>query len=135
MTRSYLEGVARGATADVLIEAVALGARAAEVGFDWPDARDALDKVEEEVIEVKEVLESPPLDRDALRGELGDLLFSVCMVARLADIDPGEALAETNAKFRRRFSFIEQEFARRGVDLASASLDEMEAIWQLSKQA
>lgn len=132
-TTSHLESVMSASSEDVLKEAVALGERAAEVGFDWPNAREALNKVSEEVIEIKEVLDASSYDEAALRGELGDVLFAVCMVARLGGVDPGAALAETNAKFRRRFAFIERELLRRGIELGEASLEQMEEIWQASK--
>lgn len=124
---------------DALHEAVALGERAAEVGFDWPCARDALEKVREEVEEVEELLQEKPGEpledrHQRLNGEVGDLLFAVCMVARLTQVDPVEALAATHAKFRARFQVIERALARRGKRLEDASLEEMEEIWQQAKR-
>lgn len=124
-----------------LREAVQLGQVAARVGFDWPDAQSAFQKIEEELGEVGELLPAPnepvsELDADrraALLGEVGDLLFSVCMVARLLQIDPEAALQSTNAKFRARFAAIERELQRRGLALEEATLEEMERIWQAAK--
>ncbi len=118
---------------DILHESVALGQRAAEVGFDWPTAMDALEKVREEVDEVHCELERKPGVRDDLESEVGDLLFAVCMVARLSQVDPVRALRKTHDKFRHRFALIERELDTRGVALEDASLELMEEIWQFAK--
>lgn len=117
-----------------LTAAARLGDRAALIGFDWPDARDALEKVAEEVEEIAEVLATSPPDRDALEDELGDLLFSAVMVARKANLSPARALRRANAKFHRRFALIERELRRRDIPLDAADLDTMEAIWQEAKR-
>lgn len=119
---------------DPLTEAISLGDRAAIVGFDWEFALEALEKVEEEAEELREVLESHEPDPSKVLSEIGDLLFAACMVARKSGVDPVEALGATNAKFRARFAFIERELAREGVDPNDATLEEMEALWQASKQ-
>ena len=125
---------ARWRLRDPLSASAALGDRAALIGFDWPHARDALEKVAEEVDEIAEVLDAATLDRDALEDELGDLLFSAVMVARKAGLSPRRALRRANAKFHRRFATIERELRRRGVPLDAADLDTMEAIWQEAKR-
>ena len=136
---SFLDALSVAST-DVLHEAVALGERAALVGFDWPSARDALEKVREEVEEVEELLQLDAHQAGAretqalLEGELGDLLFAVCMVARLTGVEPVVALARTHAKFRQRFLVIERALAERGQSLEDASLEEMEEIWQAAKR-
>lgn len=127
-----LDAVARGD--DPIAEAVELGEVAARVGFDWERAVDALEKVSEEVEELAEVFANEPVDVSSAQAELGDLLFAACMVARKAGVDPAAALRQTNEKFRRRFHVIELELERRGISPESASLEQMEAIWQASKR-
>ncbi|MEC9399270.1 MAG: MazG nucleotide pyrophosphohydrolase domain-containing protein [Myxococcota bacterium] len=131
---SLLDAV-HATAADPLTEAVALGDRAAIVGFDWEFALEALEKVEEEAEELREVLEAHDPDPSMILSEIGDLLFAACMVARKSGIDPVEALGATNAKFRARFAYIERELTRQGVDPEDATLEEMEALWQASKRA
>ena len=116
-----------------LREAIALGDRAAIIGFDWEFALEALEKVEEEAVELREVLERRDPDPEQVLSEIGDLLFAACMVARKAGVDPALALGSTNAKFRRRFSYIERGLAAAGIDPDDATLDEMEELWQASK--
>lgn len=111
-----------------------LGQRAARVGFDWPDARQALEKVHEEVGELEELLDADDVDRARLSAELGDILFAVINVARKLNLSAEDALAQTNQKFRRRFAFIERELDRQGRQLEEVGLDEMEALWQQAKQ-
>lgn len=102
--------------------------RAARVGFDWPDITGVLDKIEEEIAELREA-ETPAHKAE----ELGDLLFVMANLARWQDIDPEVALRETNAKFLKRFSFIEAEARKQGRDLSDMTLEEMEEIWQQAK--
>lgn len=127
-----LDEVLRGE--DPIAEAVSLGEVAAQVGFDWERAVDVLEKVREEADELAEVFACDPVDTARARDELGDLLFAACMVARKAGVDPAAALRQTNEKFRRRFHVIERELGRRGISPESASLEQMEAIWQASKR-
>ncbi|QDG54642.1 hypothetical protein FIV42_29025 [Persicimonas caeni] len=110
-----------------------LGEVAAEVGFDWPDAAQALEKVHEEVAELEELLAGEAADEVELMGELGDILFAVVNVARKLGIDAEEAMQRTNGKFRRRFAYIEAEVDRQGRRLEDLELDEMEALWQQAK--
>ncbi|MFO1152000.1 MAG: nucleoside triphosphate pyrophosphohydrolase [Alsobacter sp.] len=116
-----------------LTRAVKLQARAGKVGFDWNDARLVLAKIREEIQEVEEALEQA--DRQAVAGEVGDLLFAMANLARHLDVDPEAALSDTNAKFIRRFGHIEASLAVRGRSLQEASLDEMEALWVEAKTA
>ncbi|MCL2367900.1 MAG: nucleoside triphosphate pyrophosphohydrolase [Oscillospiraceae bacterium] len=104
-------------------------AKAAKVGFDWPDATGALDKLDEEAAELKEAISSGKGQME----EIGDLLFSVINVARLLDIDPEEALHRTSDKFIRRFAYLEQAATNRGLDLKQMPLVEMEALYQEGK--
>ncbi|MGO4386131.1 nucleoside triphosphate pyrophosphohydrolase [Microvirga sp. 2YAF29] len=116
-----------------LTRAQKLTAKAAKVGFDWPDATQAIDKIHEELEEVKEASSSG--ERDRIEDEIGDLLFSVTNLARHYGIDPESALRRTNAKFERRFGSVEQALMRQGRDLNEASLDEMEELWVQAKTA
>jgi MazG family protein len=127
--RSALDGVPRALPA--LLRAQRLQAKASRVGFDWPDAVAAWDKVEEEVREAAAVLTEGGADR--LTDELGDLLFSLVNVARLAGLDAEDVLSRANEKFRRRFADMERDFSARGTSMDSASLTELERSWQAVK--
>jgi len=110
--------------------------RAARVGFDWPDAAQVLDKIEEEVAEIKAAMAAQAAGvtgREKLADEIGDLLFACVNLARKANIDPGMALRGTNLKFERRFRRIEELLAARGRTPAEATLEEMEALWVQAK--
>jgi len=116
-----------------LTRAQKLTAKAAKVGFDWPEASQVIDKIHEELEEVKDAYSSGM--RDRIEDEIGDLLFSVTNLARHFDIDPERALRRTNAKFERRFRAVEEALARQGRSLDEASLEEMEALWVAAKTA
>ena len=107
--------------------------RAAGVGFDWDDVAGPLAKVREEIDEVAEEIERPRQDpaaaRDALEGELGDLLFAVVNLCRKADVHAAVALDRANTKFVRRFTAVEQLAAERGIQVGSASLAELDVLW------
>lgn len=115
-----------------LSRALKLQKRAAKVGFDWTDAADVLAKVEEEARELIEVRDGGG-DPDRLEDEFGDLLFVVVNLGRHLKVDPEAALTRTNAKFVRRFSFVEQALAQEGRSTADASLDDMERLWNAAK--
>lgn len=116
-----------------LTRAQKLTMKAAKVGFDWPDAAQVIDKIHEELEEVKEASSSG--EREQIEGEIGDLLFSVTNLARHFGIDPEAALRRTNAKFERRFGAIEDALKAQGRNLNDASLDEMEDLWVEAKRA
>ena len=118
------------------LKAVKLQSRAARTGFDWPDPAPVLDKLAEEMEEVRaEFARGPVADnQDALEEEIGDLLFVAANLARHAKVDPGAALRRANLKFERRFRAMEALAVQRGVDFASLSLDAQEALWQAVKQ-
>ena len=129
--KTFLDAVPRGMPA--MKAAVKLQKQASKVGFDWNDPILVLDKIAEEVEEVRNELINHELDETAVRNEIGDLLFAVANLARHLDVDPDEALAYTNQKFRNRFGHIESELAERGDSLEGATLDEMENLWQEAK--
>lgn len=106
--------------------------RAAQVGFDWPDALPVVDKVREELDEVLEAMASG--DAGAQGEELGDLLFAVCNLARHLKVDPEQALRAANHKFERRFRHIEQALRDAQQDFAACSLEQLDALWGEAKQ-
>jgi MazG family protein len=127
---SLLDSVPRGA--DPLLRAFQLQDRAASVGFDWSDWRGAWDKVGEETGEVREALDAG--DADHLEDELGDLLFAVVNLVRLAGAHPSAALGRANAKFARRFGGVEALARERGVVMEDASLEELDVLWDEVKR-
>ena len=116
-----------------LTRAVKLQAKASTVGFDWNDARLVLAKIREEADEIEAALNANA-SQEEVAGEVGDLLFAVANLARHLDADPEAALRKTNAKFERRFAYIEAELAKRGRGLNDATLDEMDALWNEAKK-
>lgn len=126
-TTDTLNSVARSLPA--LIRAEKVQYKAAKVGFDWDDIRGALDKVQEELDEVKRAVNG---DGD-LPEEIGDLLFAAVNVARFADTDPEGALNATTEKFIRRFSYVERAAAAQGKKLEDMTLREMDALWDEGK--
>lgn len=128
-TPSVLDDVPR--TLPALSRAAKLSKRAARVGFDWPDARGVVAKIREELAEVEEALAAG--DQQHAQEEVGDLLFAVTNLARTLNADPEQCLRTTNAKFERRFRYVEGELSAAGRPLVEASLDEMEAHWQAAK--
>jgi tetrapyrrole methylase family protein / MazG family protein len=114
-----------------LLEALKITRKVAKVGFDWQNEEQIFDKLQEEVVELRTAIEKN--DRVNIDEEIGDLLFVVVNLARKLDIEPETALKKTNRKFRRRFRFIEQKLAAAGKDLEETSLEEMDALWNSSK--
>lgn len=115
-----------------VIKAFRVQEKAAHVGFDWETADGAMDKVREEYAELAAELKSG--DRQKAESELGDLLFSIINVARLCDIHPDNALEKTNAKFIRRFNYVEESAIAGGRNLKEMSLEEMDALWNEAKR-
>jgi ATP diphosphatase len=109
---------------------VKLQKRAASIGFDWDNASKVLEKLTEEAQEIVDAREQSP---EKVEEEVGDLLFVVANLARHLKVDPENALRAANAKFIRRFKVIESELSKQGKTLDGASLDEMEALWQVAK--
>ena len=151
---SVLAGISSAMPA--LLEAYKISTRVAHVGFDWPNVEGLFDKLAEETEELQRNLEdypepgpqpapttgvagargvSVPADlRARLEDEVGDLLFVLVNVARYLALDPESALRKTNRKFRRRFEYLESRLREQGRKPSEASLDEMEMLWQESKQ-
>ena len=128
---SALSGVARGLPA--LLRAFKLQNRAARVGFDWPDSTGALDKLREEIEELAAEIVPDSEPSIALAEEVGDVLFSAVNLARKLGIEPEDALRRGNAKFERRFAYIEKSLAEQGRALEETPLEDMEALWQEAK--
>jgi tetrapyrrole methylase family protein/MazG family protein/ATP diphosphatase len=116
-----------------LTRALKLSKRAARVGFVWPSAAEVLAKLHEEVAELEAEVAAGDLAK--AREELGDVLFVCANLARELDVDPEAALRTTNAKFVRRFKYIEQELAARGSSPEQSDLAEMDALWDAAKAA
>lgn len=116
-----------------LSRAAKLQKRAAQVGFDWPEALPVVDKVREELGEVLEAMSEN--DPQAIAEELGDLLFVVVNLARHLKVDPENALRAANGKFERRFRFIEQALREAGRPIESCDLEELDALWGEAKKA
>jgi ATP diphosphatase len=112
-----------------LMRAEKLTKRAGRVGFDWPSPEPVLDKLQEEIGELKEAIAAPKLDQAHIAEELGDILFVVANLCRKLNVDPEDALRSANAKFVKRFSGMEALARSRGLDFASLALDEQEALW------
>jgi ATP diphosphatase len=129
--KGYLDGVPVALPA--LTRALKLQENAARVGFDWKDAKPILDKIEEEIAELREAIDSD--DRSAVEDEFGDVLFALVNFGRHLKIDPEKAVRGTNEKFRTRLHAVERALEQAGSSLQEASLDEMEALWQRAKAA
>ena len=115
-----------------LTRADKLGKRAAQVGFEWTDVSGALDKLDEELGELRRELASSTPNgpmTEQIAAELGDVLFCVVNVCRYLGIDPETALRSTNTKFERRFRYVEQRLKEQGRTPAEATLEEMDAYW------
>jgi ATP diphosphatase len=126
-----LAGIPPGLPA--LTRAEKLTRRAARVGFDWPDAEAVLEKLDEEVAELR--AELPEADPARLADEMGDLLFVMANLARKLGLDAETCLRAANRKFARRFGAVEQRLADDGRTPAEATLAEMESLWQAAKRA
>ena len=128
-SRSILSDYPAGMPA--LSHASRVAEQASGVGFDWQEPLAALEKVEEEIEELKQEIRTG--HREKIEEEIGDLLFAIANVARLARVNPEFALKNTNRKFVTRFRYIEEQLKKQGKDIAETGLEEMEALWQESK--
>ena len=129
--QSLLDDVPVGLPA--LTRAVKLSKRAASVGFVWPSVHEVVAKLDEEVAELKAEITAGDLEK--ARQEMGDVLFVVANIARTLEIDPEDSLRFTNAKFARRFQYIEARLAERGLTPDQSDLAEMDALWDEAKAA
>ena len=129
--RALLGGVPRSMPA--LLRAHEIGGRVAAVGFDWARTADVVDKIEEEVAELREAIDHEGLAR--AEEEMGDLLFSMANLARKLGIEPESALRKANEKFTARFEALEDVFERQGRSVHDATLEEMEEVWGQVKRS
>ena len=117
-----------------MLRALKLQKRAARVGYDWEHINDVFDKMAEETNELKAELAAETPDADAIKDEIGDILFVAVNLARKAGVDPETALMGCNQKFERRFRYIEQQIDNNKQNINDISLDEMESYWQDAKK-
>ncbi|HJF74652.1 MAG TPA: nucleoside triphosphate pyrophosphohydrolase [Gallibacterium anatis] len=117
-----------------LLRAAKLQKRCAKVGFDWSELEPTIQKVEEELQEVRDEVSKQPQNPQAIEEEIGDLLFATVNVARHLKLNPEEALRKANLKFERRFRQVEQNILASGRQLEQVSLAEMDLIWDQVKQ-
>lgn len=128
--KGLLDDVPRSLPA--LVEASQIASRAARSGFDWENVDQVFDKMHEELEELAQARACQ--SQDKIEDELGDLLFVVVNIARFLKVDPEQALRRTNAKFRRRFGSVEAGLHAQGKSLSSATINEMEALWEVAKR-
>ncbi len=130
--KSLLDGASSKLPA--LLEAFQLTTKAARVGFDWKKVDDVLLKLEEEIREFREELARDEIDKEAVAGEIGDIIFVVANLARWSGVEPESALKTTNRKFRRRFGHVEKRVAEGGKPWSEVSLEEMDDHWDEAKR-
>jgi MazG family protein len=132
--KTTLSGVPK--TLPSLLRAYELSSRAAAVGFDWNSPGDVLDKIDEEVAEVRHEVESGATGHlSRAEEEMGDLLFAIANLSRKLGVEPEAALRRANEKFTSRFEAMERSLAAQGRSLSEATLDEMEGEWRRVKEA
>jgi tetrapyrrole methylase family protein/MazG family protein len=135
---SVLDGVSRGLPP--LDRAFKLQKKAAKSGFDWPEREGPIAKLREELAETEAALSAldqggpeTPKNREALEGELGDLLFSAVNLCRFLKVDPSVALQRTNVKFEKRFKYVERKMKESGRELSAENLAAMDGYWEEAK--
>ena len=126
---NILDGVPKNLPA--LIRARRIQEKAANVGFDWNELSPVIEKVDEEVLELKEAIVSK--DSEHIKDELGDVLFSLVNLSRFLNINPEDSLRRTISKFEARFGKVEKELKKRGKSFTDSNLEEMDEIWNLIK--
>jgi nucleoside triphosphate diphosphatase len=131
--RSLLSGLAPSLPA--LLRAFHIGTRAASVGFDWSGAGDVVNKMQEELDELRQVMTPGSVDPARAEEEMGDLLFTIANLSRKLGIEPETALRKANDKFTRRFGTLEQSVAASGRAMKEMTLEELEAEWQRVKSS
>lgn len=128
---SILDEISHGLPA--LLRSAKLKGRASKAGWEWPDVTMLLDKISEEIGELREEMEVPEPDRQRVAAELGDLMFMLVDFARWYGIDAEDALRETNNRFERRFRHMEQGLKKRGKEIKDAPREERRALWEEAK--
>ena len=128
--KTILSGVP--ASMPSLIKAYRMQEKAANVGFDWDKREEVWNKVREEIAEIEAEMKSG--NKADCEKEFGDLIFSLVNAARLYDINPDNALEMTNAKFRRRFNYVEEQTLKLGRSLKDMSLADMDSLWNEAKE-
>jgi MazG family protein len=116
-----------------LLRADQISRRAASVGFDWQKADDVVEKIEEEIAEIKAVVKDEQSDRARMEEEVGDLLFAIANLSRKLGVEPETALRKANAKFTRRFTAMEIATKRSGRVMQQMTLEQLETEWQAVK--
>ncbi|MCX8123360.1 MAG: nucleoside triphosphate pyrophosphohydrolase [Spirochaetes bacterium] len=128
---SLLEGVP--AHLPALLKAYRVQQKVGRVGFDWERIEDVISKLHEEVSEFNHALQNNKENRQALKEEIGDILFTIVNIARHVEINPEEALQHTVSKFIQRFQYIEKRLDEMNKDITQTSLHELDALWEESK--
>ena len=128
---SILDGVPKDLPA--LLKAYRIQQKVSRVGFDWENEEDIVMKLDEEVAEFKEVLKNS--DREKIKEEAGDILFTIVNILRYIEINPEEALSSSNNKFIHRYKFIEKESVKKNKNLEDMSLEEMDTLWEEAKRS
>ncbi len=129
-TTSVLQGVPSSLPA--LVKANRIQSKVAAVGFDWEHPEQVWEKVQEELSELNAEIKAG--NKDRIEAEFGDVLFSMVNYARFIGVNPENALARTNEKFKKRFEFLEEKTMKKGIDLSNLSLEEMDVYWDESKK-
>jgi MazG family protein len=130
--KSLLAGVPIGLPA--MVKALRIQNKARQVGFEWENADQVLDKVNEELQELQDELNAEKIEQDKVESEFGDILFSLVNYARFLDVDPEKALEKTNKKFISRFQKMEETVWADNQEMNSLSLQELDTIWNKVKQ-
>ncbi|MFN8437375.1 MAG: nucleoside triphosphate pyrophosphohydrolase [Cytophagales bacterium] len=130
--KTVLSGVPKSMPA--LVKAIRIQEKARAVGFDWDNATQVWEKVEEELAELQVEKTKTAIDQEKLEGEFGDVLFSLINYARFLNINPEDALEKTNKKFIKRFNYLEEQSKIDGKDLSKMTLEEMDAYWNAAKK-
>ena len=114
-----------------LLKAYRTQEKTSRIGFDWDKVEDVESKLDEEIEEFREAVRSG--DKNLIKDELGDILFTIVNIARFLDTDPEEALALSVEKFSSRFRYVEKKAAEKGKNLSDMSLEEMNSLWDNAK--
>lgn len=130
--QSMLESIPKSFPA--VMESYQMTTKVSRVGFDWPDAASVMDKLDEEIGELKQVVNDPAAPHDRISDEMGDILFTIINLGRKIGVDPESALKGTNRKFRRRFHYVEEGLREQGKKPSESDLAEMDRLWNEAKE-